>query len=249
MKTLFSNFIVPVCSALIFSCTSTPTGYVKCEKPLAFAKVEKSISRLCELKSAQGKFSAVLTGPGIPSLQLEAVWREKNNPLKVTEPTLEFQAQVTSPFGDTLAELKISETKEIVNPPPSDSPVTSNFEHILKVIETIGPKNVRAVLCGHHLVANSEHILKEAGSESNFLLRSGLKSIKGSIGVDTVTTLPPKFPGVVRASSVLSAGLFSTEEIGKMNWEGIIDNERASPKMLSFTSPSQSFKLFFSDFE
>jgi hypothetical protein len=224
-------------------CSSLPAGFTKAEKTEEFSLLEKHITKHCRLETGGGSFSAVLTAPGVPALPMDAIWTEKSIG------DVRFRAEISSPMGEPFVSFDLSDKKSFVNFPGEGESENAPIAGILKVIDTIGPQKLRGIVCGHHLVANSDNILKRTDSTHDFLLRSGLKSSRGTIAVETVTTLPRKIPGRTKGASVLMAGLFRTQEIGRLEWEGILRFEKVEPQKLTFTSSGQSFTLLFVDFD
>jgi hypothetical protein len=225
------------------SCTSVPQGYSKSEKPETFSILEKVILKKCRLEEGGGHFSGVLHASTVPDLPIDGIWSKKLNN------KMNFHAEISSPLGEPLATISVPQNSHSQAPEFSQNQTDENLGQFFLVMNTIGPENLRALICGHHLVANSDKILKANDSPHNFLLQSGLKSLRGTISISTVTTLPAKSQGIVRGSSLLTTGLFGTDELGRIEWEGVLKNSAILPKSIVYFGPTQKFKLFFSDFE
>ncbi len=237
-KALFATITL-----LLISCSSTPQGYSRTEKPEAFLLLEKTILKKCRLEEGSGHFSGILQAAGVPNLPIDGIWS------KNVRENDSFQAEISSPLGEPIVEISVPQTALAQGSELTQNQGGENVSGFLLVINTIGPQNLRALLCGHHLVANGNRILKANASSNDFLLQSGLKSVRGTISISTVTTLPLKIPGLVKGSSLLTTGLFGTDELGRVEWEGALRNNTIVPKNITYEGPTQKFKLFFSEFD
>jgi hypothetical protein len=220
-----------------------PQGYYETEKTDTFSILENAIVKKCHWEEGGGHFSGVLQADTVPDLPVDGIWSQK------IHGEMNFHAEISSPLGEPLAEISIPQNNGSQAQGLSASQPNKNLTDFFLVLNTIGPENLRVLLCGQHLVANSAKILRANDSPHKFLLQSELKSSRGTISISTITTLPPKTHGPVRGSSLLTTGLFGTNKLGRVEWEGAFRNGAIEPQRVIYWGTTQNFKLFFSDFE
>ncbi len=238
--------------SLVISCATLPAGFKKVEKPPYLAALEKVVLKECHMDHPGGNFSATLSSAGIPEVDMDAIWKSQS--LLHTD----FSAEISDPMGESILAFQITEEHKFVLRGEANKRSGTNLASLFEVISTIGPKNLRGLVCGLHLVTEGQSVLERQniGLVPAFFVMSDLKSSKGTMHIETVVTgslvrseIPLQSDGYIVGMSLLTIGGLRPQEIGRLEWEGIMRNGGIKPKRMSFTSSSDGFKLFFSDFD
>lgn len=242
------------------ACTHTPKGFRVASRGEA-TLLSQWEARLAQTCPSEGSFLAELeplhNGQKTLGFQMEGVW--------IREGTT-FEAQFLSPLGEGWAQFQFSEPSDTAveretsqqNEMRFGNTITAEQKEALsrfvQTLATLGPKNLRLLVCGHGLVRlQNARVYAPKNSQVNAQLTTQTWQVQGSIPIQgTSVSLETRVTlgSTPRMHALVTAGLWGTQR-GSLAWEGRENEEglMAPHRLIVQQNDKEGAELTFLEFE